>query len=90
MQKIHTVKIILASDIDANTQKRIESFISKKHQKSLTIERDNFSMQIDIVLKFEYEVDKSILGGLLIIDGDEYYDGTLKNQLLQVRKALNW
>jgi F0F1-type ATP synthase delta subunit len=38
---------------------------------------------------YDYEIDSSILGGVLIIDGDKYYDGTLKSQLIKLRKALN-
>lgn len=38
--------------------------------------------------QFEYIIDKSILGGLLIIDGDNYYDATVRGQLDSISKSL--
>ncbi|MDR3021290.1 MAG: F0F1 ATP synthase subunit delta [Clostridiales bacterium] len=73
MVKKHLIKIVVSQEIGSTLQKKVEAFLQKKHA--------------GVELDFEYEVDSSILGGLLIIDGDQYYDGTLKNQLIKVRKS---
>ncbi|MCL2599002.1 MAG: F0F1 ATP synthase subunit delta [Firmicutes bacterium] len=74
-QKTH-IRIIASSHIEEDSAKKIESFLQKKHPN-------------DKQLAFEYEVDNSILGGILIVDGDKYYDGTLKSQLIKIRKSLD-
>jgi F0F1-type ATP synthase delta subunit len=75
MIKKHKVKVVVATELSSSLQKKVEEFISKKHD--------------GCELVFDYEIDNSILGGLLIIDGDQYYDGTLKNQLIKLRKCFN-
>lgn len=37
---------------------------------------------------FEYEIDTSLLGGLLIIDGNDYYDSTFAGRLAKVKRVL--
>lgn len=72
--KKHIVKVIVSQQLSEELQHRIEAFISKKH--------------VDESIEFDYEIDNSILGGLLIIDGAKYYDGTLKHQLIRMRKDI--
>jgi len=74
-KNIPAVRIISSMPLDLDAKKKIEVFIAKKHANNQK-------------LAFEYEVDSSILGGLLIVDGDKYYDGTLRSQLIVIRKQL--
>lgn len=78
-KNVSTVRVISAMDISADSSKKIEDFVTKKHSKA-----DQTSKIV-----FDYEVDSSILGGILIVYGDKYYDGTLKSQLIKIRKSLD-
>lgn len=68
------IKVLSATALDAETQKKITAFIQKKHSEPFEI---------------NYILDGSILGGVLIIDGDDYYDGTLKSQLIKIKKGIS-
>ena len=37
----------------------------------------------------EYVLDKSILGGIMIVDGETIYDGTISSQLERIQKKLS-
>ncbi|MCI8458432.1 MAG: F0F1 ATP synthase subunit delta [Clostridia bacterium] len=52
---------------------RIEKNFGKKHSGNVT---------------FSYTVDASLLGGLLIIDGNDYYDCTVAGRLAKVKRTL--
>lgn len=47
--------------------KRIEKFFSSKHKREK--------------VEFSYKIDKQLIGGILVVDGDKYYDGTVRSQL---------
>ncbi|MDE5593380.1 MAG: F0F1 ATP synthase subunit delta, partial [Clostridiales bacterium] len=32
-------------------------------------------------VEFVYTIDKELIGGILVVDGDKYYDGTLRSQI---------
>ncbi|MDR1138547.1 MAG: F0F1 ATP synthase subunit delta [Clostridiales bacterium] len=88
MIKKEIVRIFLARPLSKDLQMRVEKFISKRHEaKQQQVES---SYQLDSVtnLEFEYEIDNSILGGILIIYGSKYFDATLKHQLIEMRKSL--
>lgn len=74
MIKKHAVKIVITQKLSQKIQKKVEDFFNKKHP--------------DESIEFEYEIDNSILGGILIIDGAKYYDGTIKHQLIELRKSI--
>ncbi len=65
------IKVITRENIDNLTKKRVEQIFQKKHQGE------------DV--SFSYEIDPSILGGILVIDNGVYYDGTLKNRFVQLQ-----
>lgn len=75
-KKVSQVRVISSVPLDTDATNKIEEFIGKKHANPAK-------------LVFDYEVDSSILGGLLIVDGDKYYDGTLRTQLIVIRKQLS-
>lgn len=47
--------------------KRIEKLFSSKHKREK--------------VRFTYKIDKQLIGGILVVDGDKYYDGTVRSQL---------
>ena len=65
------IKVITSYGIDIKTKNRIEEVFKKKHSGK------------DI--SFSYEIDPSILGGILVIDNGVYYDGTLKAALFNYK-----
>jgi len=73
-KKVNNIRVISSLALDSESIKKIEDFVAKKHSKNTK-------------LIFEYETDISLLGGILIVDGDKYYDGTLKSQLIKIRKS---
>lgn len=64
------IKVITGQEIDNLTKKKVEQVFKKKHPNE------------DV--SFSYEIDPSILGGILVIDNGIYYDGTIKNRLVQL------
>ncbi len=62
-------KIIVksAKPLSAAERKKVERVFSAKHKGK------------DVV--FEYGIDKELLGGILVIDGDKFYDGTYRSQI---------
>ncbi len=48
-------------------KKRVESVFSAKHKGEKT--------------EFVYNIDKALIGGILVVDGDKYYDGTVRSQI---------
>lgn len=67
------IRVVSSSLISAEMKKKIETTFSKKHNEKVS---------------FVYEIDKSLLGGLLVIDGEHYYDATIKGQLSAMKRAL--
>lgn len=65
-----------------SSAKELSASSKKTLQKSLT-EKYNVS---DII--FEYKIDASLLGGVLIYDGKDYFDSTVKGQMSQLRKSV--
>lgn len=67
------IKVISSMPLDTATAGKIEKAFSKKHSEKVS---------------FVYEVDSKIIGGVLVIDGDRYYDATIKGQLSRLKKTL--
>lgn len=61
------IEVTSAQDLSPQEQKKIEHVFSAKH-KGQSVE-------------YVYKIDKSILGGILVVDGDKYYDGTIRSQV---------
>lgn len=68
------IRVISASELDSACKKAVEDVFIKKHILAKVI--------------FEYEINAQLLGGLLVIDGDNYYDGTVRGQLSQIRRDI--
>lgn len=68
-----TITIISAFPIAADVAKKIEKTFRAKHETTV---------------EFAYELDSKLLGGLLVIDGENYYDATIKGQLSSIKKTL--
>ncbi len=64
---VRTIEITSAYPLSEKERARVESIFTAKH------------VGDDVV--FDYKIDKDILGGILVADGDKFYDGTLRSQL---------
>ena len=67
------IRVITADTISDPERKKIEKKFSAKHPAEQ--------------VAFRYEIDKSVIGGVLVIDGDTFYDATLRRQLGSLRKS---
>lgn len=72
MEKV-TAKIIYSQELSDRIKNKIEKFCFDKFGKNLI---------------FEYVLDASILGGVIIICRDFYFDGSIKNQLNKINEKL--
>lgn len=63
----HLITVSSASELSAEQTARIEHIFSSKHK------NEN--------VEFVYKIDKELIGGILIVDGDKYYDGTVRSQI---------
>ena len=70
-----TVKAITAVPMEKSAQDKLKDIVIKKLDK-------------DII--FENEIDKSIIGGVLLKVGDKVFDGTFKRELKSVEKQLKY
>ncbi len=61
------IHVSSASELSAEQRGKLESVFSAKHAGS------------DV--GFDYKIDKELIGGILVVDGDKYYDGTLRSQI---------
>lgn len=61
------IHITSALELTAAQKKRIESVFNAKHRGEHP--------------DFDYSIDKELIGGILVVDGDKYYDGTVRSQL---------
>ncbi len=67
-----TIRVLSAKTLDNASKKKIETAFSKKHNGEA---------------EFSYEIDVSLIGGVLIIDGEDYYDATVKGQLNNFKRV---
>lgn len=67
------VSVFSAFELTENDKARIEKNFRRKHNGTV---------------EFSYAVDASLLGGLLIIDGNDYYDSTFAGRLAKVKRNL--
>lgn len=63
----HIITVTSAKPLTVAEQKKTEKIFSAKHKGKK--------------VEFVYSIDKSLLGGILVIDGDKYYDGTVRSQI---------
>ncbi|MCL2752022.1 MAG: F0F1 ATP synthase subunit delta [Firmicutes bacterium] len=68
------IRVVTPSALDAVTAQNVEAVFTGRHKGA--------------VVSFVYELDPRYLGGILVIDGDDYYDATLSRQLSVIRQKL--
>lgn len=68
-----SVKVISSDALSPRMMQKIEAVFIKKH--------------IDDV-EFIYEIDPSLIGGILVIDGERYYDASVRGQLAVMKRNL--
>ena len=71
------IKVFSAAELSPAEKKKIEEFVRGRSKK----EAPGFSFSID------YSIDPSLLGGVKIVDGDTYYDGSLKARLQGLKQS---
>lgn len=67
------VSVFSAFPLSDSDKARIEKSFSRKHTGQV---------------EFSYEVDAALLGGLLVIDGNDYYDSTVAGRLAKFKRNL--
>lgn len=67
MDKTRTIEITSAIALSEAEVKKTEKIFSAKHKGEK--------------IEFVYKIDKTVLGGILVVDGDTFYDGTLRSQI---------
>lgn len=61
------IRVSSAAPLSDEQMRKIQKVFSSKHPKE--------------TVAFEYTIDKELIGGILVVDGDKYYDGTLRSQI---------
>ncbi|MDE6618448.1 MAG: F0F1 ATP synthase subunit alpha [Clostridiales bacterium] len=61
------IQVSSATELKDEQKRKIEHVFCAKHP--------NESVE------FVYTIDKELIGGILVVDGDKYYDGTLRSQI---------
>ena len=64
------IKIIAAAAYDSASKNKIEEFFLRLHPEGA---------------EFVYEINDSLIGGFMAVDGDNYYDATIKGQLNKLK-----
>ncbi|MCI9519115.1 MAG: F0F1 ATP synthase subunit delta [Clostridia bacterium] len=67
------IYVTSAAELKIESRKKIEQFFIKKHTDAVN---------------FVYAVDKSLIGGVLIKDGERFYDATIRGRLAIVKRNL--
>ncbi|MDE7165386.1 MAG: F0F1 ATP synthase subunit alpha [Clostridiales bacterium] len=61
------IQVSSATELSINQKRRIQDVFCSKHRGEK--------------VEFVYSIDKELIGGILVVDGDKYYDGTLRAQI---------
>ncbi|MBD5131645.1 MAG: F0F1 ATP synthase subunit alpha [Clostridiales bacterium] len=69
------IEVTSAVELNPSQIKKIEKVFSAKHKPEK--------------VEFVYKIDRDILGGLLVVDGEDYYDGTMRSQLGTLNSQLH-
>jgi len=67
-------RVVAAASLSKNEESRIKDALSKISGKEVAL---------------EVEVDESLLGGVVAYMGSQVYDGSIKNQLMQIKDNLS-
>ncbi len=67
-------RVVAAAALDKKEEKRIQKALSKLSGKNVVL---------------QIEIDESLLGGVVAYIGSQVYDGSLKNQLQQIKESLS-
>ena len=68
------IEVSSAKPLTPTEVKKIEKVFSAKHKNEK--------------VTFAYKIDKQLIGGILVVDGDKYYDGTVRSQLDKISTDL--
>lgn len=70
-----TVNVISAKPLTPAEVKKVERVFLQKH-----------SNQKEKVI-FDYQIDEKLIGGIMVIDGDKYYDGTISGKISKLAQS---
>jgi len=69
------IRIISAVELEQKVSLKIEEAFRKKHDGQK--------------IEFNFEINPQLIGGVLIIDGENYYDASVSNQLSSIKQQLS-
>ncbi len=64
------IQVVSAIELSDAQKKKAEKLFSSKHKGEK--------------VEFEYAIDKQVIGGILVVDGDKFYDGTVRSQVEKI------
>ena len=70
---MNAIKVISSDVLDADMKRKVEKSFRNKHEETV---------------QFVYDVGPSLIGGILVIDGDKYYDASVRGQLAVIKRNL--
>lgn len=68
------IQVSSAAELSVDQKNKIQKIFCAKHPKD--------------EVEFVYTIDKELIGGVLVVDGDKYYDGTLRSQIDNINSDL--
>lgn len=69
-----TIRVISAAKLDSESKIKIEKVFVAKHPGD--------------EVKFSHEVNPELIGGVMIIDGGNIYDGSVKGMLANIGRSI--
>ena len=70
---MNNIRVISAKALSESAKSKIETSFRRKHSDEI---------------EFVYETDSELIGGVLIVDGDKYYDATVRGQLAHTKREI--
>lgn len=68
------IQVSSAAELSDEQKRKIQDVFCSKHRGEK--------------VEFVYSIDKELIGGILVVDGDKYYDGTLRSQIDNISSAI--
>lgn len=70
---MNVIKVFSSGALESDMKRKVEKSFRGKH---------------DEPVEFVYDVDPTLIGGILVIDGDKYYDASVRGQLAVIKRNL--
>ena len=70
---MNVIKVFSSGALESDMKRKVEKSFRGNH---------------DEPVEFVYDVDPTLIGGILVIDGDKYYDASVRGQLAVIKRNL--